>query len=101
MQKITRTYTAGKALSVGIAFSAVLFSAPFLAQAAISQQLDLGASGDDVTQLQTFLAEDSTVYPEGLITGYYGALTAAAVSRFQTKNGLPAVDRVGPMTLAH
>src|SRR3972149_2608199 len=31
-----------------------------------------------VTQLQRFLAQDSTVYPEGTITGFYGPLTEQA-----------------------
>ena len=66
----------------------------------ITQQLDLGASGADVTSLQTFLASDSTIYPSGIISGYFGSLTAAAVSRFQTANGLASVGRVGPQTLA-
>ena len=40
------------------------------------------------------------IYPEGLVTGYYGPLTASAVSQFQAAYGLPQVGRVGPMTLA-
>ena len=66
----------------------------------LTKQLDLGMSGSDVTLLQQFYAMDSAIYPEGLITGYYGAKTAAATSRFQEKNGLPGVGRVGPQTLA-
>ena len=56
--------------------------------------------GDDVRRLQTFLAGDSAIYPEGKITGYYGALTVKAVRRFQEKYGLASVGRVGPQTLA-
>src|SRR3989338_2742492 len=40
------------------------------------------------TQLQKFLAQDSIVYPEGHITGFYGPLTEQAVKRWQAKNGL-------------
>jgi peptidoglycan hydrolase-like protein with peptidoglycan-binding domain len=39
------------------------------------------------------------VYPERLVTGYFGNLTKSAVSRFQELNGLAAVGRVGPLTL--
>jgi PKD repeat protein len=46
----------------------------------------MGSSGADVTRLQQFLAADPAVYPEGTISGYYGALTEAAVKRFQCKN---------------
>jgi hypothetical protein len=81
--------------------SAVAFAFPGLSHAAmISQQLDLGMTGSDVTSLQTFLAGNSSIYPEGIISGYFGSLTASAVSRFQSANGLSAVGRVGPQTLA-
>lgn len=52
----------------------------------VSRVLQLGDSGADVTRLQQFLALDASVYPEKLVTGYYGSLTEAAVRRFQCKN---------------
>ena len=45
-------------------------------------------TGGDVTKLQKFLAQDSNVYPEGEITGYYGPLTLEAVKRWQAKHGV-------------
>jgi peptidoglycan hydrolase-like protein with peptidoglycan-binding domain len=63
-------------------------------------QLREGASGEDVKLLQEILAADSNVYPEGLVTGYFGKLTAKAVKRFQEKNGLEQAGQVGPKTLA-
>ena len=68
--------------------------------ATISSQLDMGARGSNVTALQAFLATNSSWYPEGLVTGYFGPLTRAAVIRFQLANGLPGVGRVGPLTMA-
>src|SRR3989344_3233516 len=67
---------------------------------ALSRELEMGVSGDDVRALQEFLAKDSSVYPQGTITGYYGALTKAAVRKFKAKYGLAQVGRVGPLTLA-
>lgn len=64
----------------------------------ISSQLDLGESGTDVTSLQGFFADNSAIYPEGLVTGYFGGLTQAAVKRFQAQYGLDQIGRVGPMT---
>lgn len=52
----------------------------------ISRTLKIGSAGADVTRLQQFLARDKAIYPEGTISGYYGALTEAAVKRFQCKN---------------
>jgi hypothetical protein len=68
--------------------------------ASLTRQLDIGVSGSDVTALQQFYAQDSAIYPEGLVTGFYGVLTAKATERFQLKNGLEVVGRVGPLTLA-
>lgn len=94
MKKITRigTFAAVSALvSLGI-------TAQVFAYTTISSQLDLGAKGADVTSLQGFFAENSAIYPEGLITGYFGGLTRSAVQRFQAQYGLDQVGRVGPMT---
>lgn len=51
----------------------------------IGRSLTIGATGDDVTRLQQFLARDPGIYPEALVSGYYGSLTEAAVKRWQTK----------------
>ena len=76
--------------------------APALAPAAflISSDLALGSEGAEVTQLQNYLAADPEIYPDGMITGYFGPKTQAAVKRFQAKHGLPQVGRVGPLTRA-
>lgn len=79
---------------------AVVVMLPLQANALLTQQLDIGETNSDVTELQTFLAANSSYYPEGIISGYFGSLTSAAVARFQTANGLAAVGRVGPQTLA-
>jgi peptidoglycan hydrolase-like protein with peptidoglycan-binding domain len=70
------------------------------ANAAITTQLDLGSRGSNVTELQQFLATNNAIYPQGLVTGYYGSLTRDAVTQFQVNYGLPQVGRVGPMTSA-
>jgi peptidoglycan hydrolase-like protein with peptidoglycan-binding domain len=83
-----------------LALAIALAVAPSFASAqTLYRQLQLGMSGTDVSSLQTFLRVDATIYPEGLVTGYFGGLTKAAVARFQARNGLPAVGRVGPATL--
>lgn len=66
----------------------------------LNRALFVGTRGDDVRSLQTYLAQDKTIYPEGLITGYFGALTEAAVKRLQTKYGIDSVGIVGPKTRA-
>ncbi len=66
----------------------------------LTRQLELGMSGSDVSSLQAFLAADPSIYPQGLVTGYFGNLTVAAVSNFQSRNGIASVGRVGPVTLA-
>jgi peptidoglycan hydrolase-like protein with peptidoglycan-binding domain len=56
------------------------------------------ATNGEVSKLQQFLATDKTIYPEGLVTGYFGSLTEAAMKRWQAKNGIEAVGAVGPIT---
>jgi len=62
--------------------------------------LVLGSSGNEVTQLQLFLAKDKQIYPEGLVTGYYGSLTLSAVKRFQARHGIDQLGIIGPKTRA-
>ncbi|MBI2100209.1 MAG: peptidoglycan-binding protein [Candidatus Vogelbacteria bacterium] len=57
-----------------------------------------GSIGDQVSLLQALLAADPSIYPEGLITGRFGKLTAAAVKRFQRKHGLLQLGQVGKET---
>jgi peptidoglycan hydrolase-like protein with peptidoglycan-binding domain len=84
-------------LALAAAFAAI----PFVTHAALlTQQLEMGMRNSDVTSLQSFLATDATIYPQGLVTGYYGFLTKSAVSNYQSANGIDPVGRVGPITLA-
>lgn len=53
-----------------------------------STTLGRGSTGHDVLRLQEFLKTMSDMYPEGLVTGYFGVLTEKAVERFQTKHGI-------------
>jgi N-acetylmuramoyl-L-alanine amidase len=64
----------------------------------IGTQLDEGERNQDVTRLQTFIRDNPSLYPEGLVTGYYGSLTKKAVIRFQSEYGFEQVGRVGPAT---
>jgi len=49
-----------------------------------------GARGEDVKVLQEFLKENEELYPEGLVTSYFGPLTENAVKRFQKENNIVA-----------
>jgi hypothetical protein len=60
--------------------------------------LTVGSQDDEVTALQKRLAADG--YYSGSITGYFGTLTAAAVKKYQTANGISAKGYVGPSTRA-
>lgn len=66
----------------------------------LTSELSLGSKGSQVTTLQSFLSGDQKIYPAGILSGYFGPLTANAVSQFQLYAGLPMVGRVGPLTLA-
>lgn len=64
----------------------------------LTSQMGVGAQSADVTNLQTFLASNGAVYPAGLVTGYYGPMTEAAVRNFQIGYGISALGNVGPQT---
>ena len=64
----------------------------------ITSTLKEGDAGENVRTLQALLAADSTIYPEGLITGFYGPLTTKAIRKFQEKHGFEKVGFIGPKT---
>ncbi|MCD6550021.1 peptidoglycan-binding protein [bacterium] len=57
-------------------------------QVASVQALGIGSRGEEVKAIQEILKEDPTVYPEGLVTGYFGRLTNKALQRVQKKFGI-------------
>ncbi len=98
--KMTRSSRLATLAMFGI-LSVFMFGLAYTASAAtIDTQLQLGSRGTEVTELQTYLATNPSFYPQGLITGYYGNLTVAAVKRFQAFYGISQVGRVGPQTMA-
>lgn len=62
----------------------------------LSRNLDRGAEGDDVRGLQEYLYENKflTVAP----TGYFGSMTADAVKKWQSKEGVSALGVFGPLS---
>lgn len=62
--------------------------------------LSRGSTGDEVRQLQGVLKTDPEIYPEGLVTGFFGPITEAAIKRFQQKHGIESLGIVGPKTRA-
>lgn len=73
-------------LSVPLADAQQAKSSP---QPFFSKSLKPGDRGEEVRNLQTILKSDSSVYPQGMVTGFYGSLTANAVKKLQRKYGLP------------
>jgi peptidoglycan hydrolase-like protein with peptidoglycan-binding domain len=66
-------------------------------------QFALTSEGQDVVLIQQYLSISPDIYPEGLVTGYYGPATKRAVERFQTlhrivKKNSPSYGVVGPVT---
>ena len=65
------------------------------------QDLYYGMTSSEIKCLQQFLANlGPEIYPEKLITGYYGPLTMAAVKRYQTLKGIISTGYFGPLTRA-
>lgn len=75
------------------------------AEFSITRSLSRGTKHAEVSVLQTLLSQDTSLYPEGLITGYFGMATARAVKKFQEKYGIAKSGErgygiVGPKTRA-
>jgi peptidoglycan hydrolase-like protein with peptidoglycan-binding domain len=80
--------------------AAVTVSAGTASAAPLTTQLGLGSTGANVSALQKYLATSPTLYPAGIVSGYYGQLTRTAVMQFQLANNISPVGNVGPMTFA-
>jgi len=66
-----------------------------------SNNLYYGMTSPQVKCLQQFLANlGPSIYPEKLITGFYGFLTQAAVKRYQALKGIITTGYFGPLTRA-
>jgi peptidoglycan hydrolase-like protein with peptidoglycan-binding domain len=64
----------------------------------LKSNLKLGDKNDEVGHLQELLAIDPSVYPEGLVTNYFGPLTESAVKKSQEKAGLALTGQVDEKT---
>ena len=67
---------------------------------AIRDGLSEGMTSEDIGKLQEILATDTTIYPEGRVTRFFGPLTKEAVRRFQTRHGLEVTGIVDGETHA-
>jgi len=63
--------------------------------------LYVGLRNEQVVCLQEFLKSlGPQIYPEGLVTGYFGPLTQAAVKRYQSSQNIITTGYFGPLTRA-
>ena len=66
-----------------------------------TSDLTVGSKGAQVTSLQQFLIAKGYLTGVSAPTGYFGALTASALGKFQAANGItPSVGYFGPKTRA-
>lgn len=82
-----------------------LFSAAITPGFVFVKRLTRGVTSSDIRELQKILATDPEVYPEGIVSGYYGPLTVKSVKKFQEKHGIAKAGdsgygEVGPVTRA-
>lgn len=85
---------------VGVIFVTFVFAQTTSAIIPFSKTLLRGSSGDEVKRLQEFLKTLPDIYPEGIVTGYFGLLTEKAVKQFQAKYGIERAGILGPQTRA-
>lgn len=74
---------------------------PQISCSSLNSNLYIGLSSNNVTCLQEFLrSQGPAVYPEALVTGFFGNLTRSAVMRFQQAHGILTTGFVGVLTRA-
>jgi len=66
----------------------------------LGNDLVFGSTNDDIKRIQKLLATDSSIYPYGVASGFFGPKTQEAVRMFQSRFGLDTVGVVGPSTRA-
>lgn len=66
--------------------------------AVLKENITEGTNDADVKRIQEILATDSTIYPEGKVTGYFGPLTKEAIKRFQGRHELEVTGTVDEAT---
>lgn len=106
MKKISYVSRSVGSFGVLTLLASSLLASQVFAYNTVGTQIDFGEKNADVTNLQTFFKDNSAIYPEGLVTGYYGALSRSAVQRFQTQKDIVSsgsaattgFGRVGPST---
>jgi len=78
--------SSGKTVGTPLPSTTTPSVSPKISCTKISNNLKYGMRSPEVKCLQEFLkAQGPEIYPEGLVTGYFGPLTLAAVKRFQQK----------------
>lgn len=87
-----------KYLLVAVVLLSILIL-PVFVFAQTSATLQVGSSGAAVTNLQNILKTNPAIYPQGLVTGYFGPATQGAIKKLQAQYSLPQTGVVDPTTL--
>ncbi|HEY4475838.1 MAG TPA: peptidoglycan-binding domain-containing protein, partial [Candidatus Paceibacterota bacterium] len=65
---------------------------------AFTKDLAFGMRDAEVSTLQELLKRNIAIYPEGIVSGYFGNLTQEAVRKFQIKYGITTTGRIDAPT---
>lgn len=86
---------------IGSTLAFLLGVSPVFAEHVAEVDLQVGAKGESVVLLQTFLeGEGYLKIPQGVAKGYFGMLTKNALASYQRAQGLTALGFYGPLTRA-
>ena len=61
-------------------------------------QVAIGSRSEEVKMIQEILKTDPSIYPQGLVTGYFGVLTQEAIKKLQRRCGLPETGIIDSTT---
>lgn len=63
-----------------------------------TESLEYGVTNDDISYIQKLLATDPEIYPEAIVSGFFGPKTQEAIRKLQTRFNLDPVGVIGPAT---
>lgn len=81
-----------------VSLFSLLLGGAGLALAQREKAVSIGQRSEEVKTIQEALKSDKSIYPEGLVTGYFGQATQKAVLKLQAKCGLPLTGVVDENT---
>lgn len=96
--QLSQSLTGGTGTPVATETVAPTGSVLGAATTVLQEEAVYGATNDTVERIQKLLATDPLLYPDGIVSGFFGPKTQEAIKNLQARFGMNPVGVVGPST---